>query len=959
MLTSKVFVKKTKKGSIVKTVREHYLRDDILCGSAVCSECPETSTCLEAFPISCSDLCKKPHYIIPDTNVVIHQFDVLGESAFKNVIILQTVLEELRHRHSPAYNRVREVLSNADRHFYAFTNEHHRHTYTERKPGESSNDRNDRAIRNAVKWYREHLKLSNGSDIDVVLLTNDKENSKKAEEEGLTVYTFAEYVQGMTQFPSLIDKLANVNMHAKNDGHEFVNSKSKFLYPEHWKLSKIQDCLKAGTLIQGKFQTSRENYLEGFVFMGGDDESDSKSVFIQGLKHLNRAVHGDTVAVQILPEEQWTCPSSLVLEDKTKNPDAEKDENEEKVLKKKSSLKVTSGAVVGIIKRNWRPYCGMLQPPSIKGQATQTSQYLFVPAERRIPKIRIQSRQGEKLLSQRIIVSIDSWPRDSRYPQGHFVQSLGDVGEKDTENQVLLLEHDIPHQPFSKAVLDCLPELPWIITEKDLAVRRDLRHIAICSVDPPGCTDIDDALHCRQLENGNYEVGVHIADVSHFIRPGTAIDNEAAMRGTTVYLVDKRIDMVPELLSSNLCSLRGNEERFAFSVIWEMTEEAKILKSSFFKSVIKSKAALTYAEAQLRIDDKSLNDEITISLRFLNKLAKLLKKKRIDNGALSLASTEVRFAMDTETHDPIDVEKKELKETNSMVEEFMLLANISVAKRIHEEFPECALLRRHPAPAVSNFEPLIKAGLSKGLKIEVHSGKALAESLDAAVVPENPYFNTMLRMVATRCMAQALYFSSGVLPMSDYFHYGLAVPIYTHFTSPIRRYSDVIVHRLLAVAIGADVTYPSLVDKNKTQELCNNLNYRHKQAQYCGRASVNLYTHIFFKDKTVEEEGYILFIRENALQVLLPRFGLECTLYLNSSKKTDDEIIFTYDEEGPTQSAAGVTLRQFDPVTVQLHIDKTNIQHQKTTLKLVKPFIPGFSVPPLTEEPPLKKQKTM
>ncbi|GFY68000.1 exosome complex exonuclease RRP44 [Trichonephila inaurata madagascariensis] len=955
MITSKVFVKKTKKGSVVKTVREHYLRDDILCGSAICSECPEASTNLEAFPPSCSDLCTNPHYIIPDSNVVIHQIDVLGETAFKNVIILQTVLEELRHRHSPAYNRLREIISNADRHFYTFTNEHHRHTYTERKPGESANDRNDRAIRNAAKWYQEHLKLSGASNLKVVLLTNDKENSKKAEEEGLTVFTFAEYVKSMAEFPSLVDKLANTDM-KKNDGHEFVQNKGKYLYPEHWKLSKIQDSLKAGTLSQGKFQASRENYLEGYVFIGGEDESNSKSIFIQGLKNLNRVVHGDNVAVQILPQDQWTCPSSLVLEDKAKNPDEEKDDNDEKVVKKKASTKIMSGTIVGIIKRNWRPYCGMLQAPSIKGQ---TSHYLFVPTERRIPKIRIQTRQGEKLLSQRIIVSIDSWPRDSRYPQGHFVQSLGDVGEKETENQVLLLEHDIPHQPFSKAVLDCLPELPWIITDKDLAVRRDLRDIAICSVDPPGCTDIDDALHCRKLENGNLEVGVHIADVSHFIRPGTAIDAEAAVRGTTVYLVDKRIDMVPELLSSNLCSLRGNEERFAFSVIWEMTAEAKILRSSFFKSIIKSKAALTYAEAQMRIDDKSLNDDITVSLRLLNSLAKILKKQRIENGALSLASTEVRFAMDTETHDPIDVEKKELKETNSMVEEFMLLANISVAKRIHEEFPECALLRRHPSPALSNFEPLLKAGISKGFSIQVDSGKALANSLDDAVVPENPYFNIMLRMVATRCMAQALYFSSGVLPYSDYFHYGLAVPIYTHFTSPIRRYSDVIVHRLLAVAIGADVTYPSLVDKNKTQELCNNLNYRHKQAQYCGRASVNLYTHIFFKDKTVEEEGYILFIRENALQILLPRFGLECTLYLNSPNKDDDELIFTYDQEGPSQSAAGVTLRQFDPVTIQLHIDKTNVQHQKTALRLVKPFIPGFSVGSINEEPPTKKHKTM
>ncbi|KFM79835.1 Exosome complex exonuclease RRP44, partial [Stegodyphus mimosarum] len=756
----------------------------------------------------------------------------------------------------------------------------------------------------------------------------------------------------MKQFPSLIDKLAQINM-KKNDGPEFVSSKGPVLYPEHWKLSKIQEGLKSGSLCQGKFQASRENYLEGNVFIGGEDESDAKSVFIQSLKHLNRAVHGDIVAIRILPEEEWTCPSSLVLEDKTKNPDDDKDTHDEILKKKKAANKIMSGAVVGIIKRNWRPYCGILQPPSIKGQTTR---YLFVPSERRIPKIRIETRQGEKLLSQRIIVSIDSWPRESRYPQGHYVQSLGETGEKETENQVLLLEHDIPHLPFSKAVLDCLPELPWIITEKDVAVRKDLRHISICSVDPPGCTDIDDALHCRKLENGNLEVGVHIADVSHFIRPGTAIDAEAAMRGTTVYLVDKRIDMVPELLSSNLCSLRGNEERFAFTVIWEMTSEAKILRTSFFKSIIKSKAALTYAEAQMRIDDKSLNDDVTVSLRLLNSLAKILKRQRIDNGALSLASTEVRFAMDTETHDPIDVEKKELKETNSMVEEFMLLANISVAKRILEEFPDCALLRRHPAPGVSNFEPLIKAAQSKGFKIEVSSGKALAESLDAAVVPDNPYFNVMLRMVATRCMAQALYFSSGVLPQTEYFHYGLAVPIYTHFTSPIRRYSDVIVHRLLAVAIGADVTYPDLVDKKKTQEICNNLNYRHKQAQYCGRASVNLYTHIFFKDKVVEEEGYILFIRENALQILLPRFGLECTLYLSSVNKDEDTVTFEYDEEGPSQTAGGITLRQFDPVTVQLHIDKTNIQHQKTVLKLVKPHIPGFSVPPLADEPPVKKQ---
>lgn len=171
----------------------------------------------------------------------------------------------------------------------------------------------------------------------------------------------------------------------------------------------------------------------------------------------------------------------------------------------------------------------------------------------------------------------------------------------------------------------------------------DCRHLDICSVDPPGCTDIDDALHCRQLDNGNFEVGVHIADVSHFIRPGTAIDKEAGNRSTTVYLTDRRIDMVPELLSSNLCSLRGGVERFAFSCIWEMDEEANVLSTKFHKSIIKSKSAMTYEQAQNLIDDVKDETSVAESLRNLLKLSKILKKRRIDNGALVLASSEIRL----------------------------------------------------------------------------------------------------------------------------------------------------------------------------------------------------------------------------------------------------------------------------------------------------------------------------
>ena len=451
---------------------------------------------------------------------------------------------------------------------------------------------------------------------------------------------------------------------------------------------------------------------------------------------------------------------------------------------------------------------------------------------------------------------------------------------------MLLVEHDVPHLSFSAAVLANLPQMPWSITSDDIKARTDLRHLNICSVDPPGCTDIDDALHCRRLENGNLEVGVHIADVSHFVRPNTALDKEAANRGTTVYLADKRIDMVPELLSSNLCSLRGGEERFAFSTIWEMTSEAEIVSTRFMKSIIRFRATLTYAEAQMRIDNATMVDPVTTSLRFLNQLAKKLKQIQVGKDALTLVSPEVRFEVDSETHDPIDLQTKELRDTNSLVEEFMLLANISVALHIRENFSHCALLRRHPSPPLSNYDILIKAGACKGEQLAVESAKALATSLDEATLQDEPYFNTMLRIMATRCMMQALYFSAGTIPVEEFHHYGLATPIYTYFTSPIRRYADLMVHRLLAVSIQADSTYPNLLNKHKMQQLCNHLNHRHKNAQYAARASVNLHTHLFFKSKDTVEEGFVLFVRKNSLQILIPKYGLENPLFFDDVKES-------------------------------------------------------------------------
>ncbi|CAF1622070.1 unnamed protein product [Rotaria magnacalcarata] len=930
------FLRKTRRGHVLKITHELYLRTDITCGSHACHQCTiDQRTLLDKQMTNGNSLVPSGHYLIVDTNIILQQVDVLEDPLFTNVIVPQVVLDEVRHKSLAIYKRIRSIIAVPERKFFVFINEFNKNTFVLRKPGESPNDRNDRAIRKIAQFYNEHLK----QQIPIVLLTDDIANRDLSRQDGLIAFSLKEYISTFNR-PELLDRL--VLKEESFDLEKDLGKRKEIIFPEHVSVSEVQRGIKSGKYLQGTFQASRENYLEANVFV--QDSEKYNQLFVQGYRNLNRSVHDDVVAVEILPEQEWAIPFSLVIDDKDDDQGDLVIEQEETglVVQGISSKRTPSCRVVAIIKRNWRQYCGILQQ-SLPGAKF----HLFLPHERRIPKVRIESRQAEELKNSRVMVQIDHWPRSSRYPHGHFIKTLGKLGDKETENEVILAENDILHHEFPEAVLDCLPKLPWTITEEDLVNRIDLRDFCIVSIDPPGCTDIDDALHCRLLENGNYECGVHIADVTHFVRPNTALDLEARERGTTVYLTDRRIDMLPVLLSGNLCSLRGGEERFAFSVRWEITNDAKIVNTIFHKSIIKSKSAMTYEQAQTIKDDSGMNDEIALSLRRLHSIAAQLRQKRLDRGALVLESSEVRFQLDTETHDPLSVVNKELRETNWLVEEFMLLANISVAEKIYELFPDCACLRKHPAPPISNFDPLVKAAETKGFQVKANTGKELADSLDGAVLFAHPYFNTMLRMLATRCMMQAVYFCSGFeSDMKSFEHYGLATPIYTHFTSPIRRYADILVHRLLAAGINADATFPDLLNKRVLQQICNNLNYRHRMAQYAARASVDLHTQLFFKNMNTDEDGYVFAVRKNALQILLPRYGLETTLFLRDK---DGKSIGEFNEEEATQTINNLTIHMFDPVTVQISVDTYNIQRQRIQIHLVKPFIEGFSVPAIVK----------
>ncbi|KAI5418865.1 exosome complex exonuclease RRP44 homolog A isoform X1 [Lathyrus oleraceus] len=932
MLHNKSFVKKTKGGKVMKQVREHYLRDDIYCGAPSCTVCDSSGARLSS---SASTI------LVVDTNVVLNQIDLLENSAIDDVVVLSIVLEEVKNKNMSVYNRLRAICSNSNRKFFVFSNEYHRDTYVKEMSGETKNDRNDRAIRVATQWYQKHL----GGAVKVLLVTNDKENKRKASEEGICAETVESYVKSLDR-PDLLDLLVRPSSEDAEmaDVEDHRPSKRKVIYSEHKPMSEITSGLHRGIYHQGKLRVNRYNPFEAYV----GSESIGDEIIIYGRSNMNRAFDGDIVAVELLPEDQWQGEKSLSIvgeEDEDEDEDVHLAPNSAddapRTTPQQGSTGVInagssrpSGRIVGIIKRNWHSYCGSLEPMPMPGGSRGVAYALFVSKDRRFPKIRIQTRQLENLLDKRIMVSVDSWDRQSRYPSGHYVRTIGDIGDRDTESEVVLIENDINSRPFSAQVLACLPPLPWSVSSEDLSIpfRQDLRHLRVFSVDPPGCKDIDDALHCYALPNGNFEVGVHIADVTNFVFPGTPLDDEASQRGTSVYLVERRIDMLPKPLTEDVCSLRSDVERLAFSVIWEMTPEADIISTRYTKSVIKSAAALSYVEAQARMDDSRLMDPVTTDLRNMNSLAKKMRLRRIERGALTLASAEVKFQIDTETHDPLDIGMYQIREANQMVEEFMLAANVSVAQQILKSFPLCSLLRRHPTPTKEMLEPLLRVSAAIGLNLDVSSSKALADSLDLAVGGD-PYFNKLIRILATRCMSQAVYFCSGDLSPPEYHHYGLATPLYTHFTSPIRRYADVIVHRLLAASIGISKLPSVFQDRLQLTSIADNLNYRHRNAQMAGRASVELHTLIYFRKRPTDTEARIVKIRSNGFFVFVPKYGIEGPVYLTTRAEKGSGEWYVDEQEQKIKKMDG-SFSYSILQTVQIHMEVVEPQPNRPKLQL-------------------------
>ncbi len=472
----------------------------------------------------------------------------------------------------------------------------------------------------------------------------------------------------------------------------------------------------------------------------------------------------------------------------------------------------------------------------------------------------------------KVIARITQWRDNEMNPRGEIVDILGKKGENTAEMHAILAEFGLPYK-YPENVEKAAEKIDAGITPQEVAKREDFRGVTTFTIDPRDAKDFDDALSIRQLANGNVEVGVHIADVTHYVRPGSIIEKEAQKRATSVYLVDRTIPMLPERLSNGICSLRPNEEKLTYSAIFELDKDANVVNYRIGRTVIKSDRRFTYEEAQEIIETGK--GEFAKEILILNDLAQKLRKRRYDQGALEFDRAEVRFEIDKEGK-PVSVYFKESKEANKLIEEFMLLANLTVAESIGKvrngKKAKNFVYRVHDKPDTEKITNFSQIASRFGYKINPEgTARQVNKSLNRMLKDvKGKGEENMLSILAIRSMAKAVYTPDNVG------HYGLAMDYYTHFTSPIRRYPDMMVHRLLAKYADGGRS----ADKLKLVEECKHSSDMEQLAANAERASIRYKQVEFMKDRLgeiyegvisgVTEWGFYVELDENMCEGLVP-----------------------------------------------------------------------------------------
>lgn len=594
-----------------------------------------------------------------------------------------------------------------------------------------------------------------------------------------------------------------------------------------------------GAVGSGRFVTGRVDYVNPrFAYIISPDTD--TDVVVKSNK-LNFALDDDLVKVKLLPA---------------------------------GKRKRLEGEVVEVLERHRDQFVGKVQ---IKNN------YAFVIPDFRkmhsdifVPSHKINKAKKD----DKVLVKITAWPGPNKNPEGEIMEVLGQSGENEAEIHSIIHEFGLPYK-FPAKVLAQASKIKEDIIEEEVARREDFRQVTTFTIDPEDAKDFDDALSFRVLEDGHYEVGIHIADVTHYVKENGVLDQEARHRGTSVYMVDRTIPMLPEKLSNELCSLRPHEDKLCFAAVFTMDKDARIVKERFGKTVIHSDRRFTYEEAQERIEN--ISGDFCKELTLLNELALKLRVERFMRGSINFETTEFKFVLD-EKGKPLETYPKIRKDAHKLVEEFMLLANKRVAEFVHSRKNPTFVYRTHDYPDPEKLKVFAVFAQKFGHKLYLEEA-AISRSLNNLIedIEGRPEQN-VLQTLAIRSMAKAKYTteSNG--------HFGLAFPHYTHFTSPIRRYPDMMVHRLLFHYLNKG----KVPGKKEYEEMCLHSSEMEKRAADAERASIKYKQVEFMAERVGEEfEGIVSGVTEWGIYVEITETHCEGMIRLSD---LDDDYYF-YDEE--------------------------------------------------------------
>ena len=604
------------------------------------------------------------------------------------------------------------------------------------------------------------------------------------------------------------------------------------------------------------------------------------------------------------------------------------------------------GEITNIIKRAKSEYVGVIQFSKnnnfafVVVDSNKMYKDIFVP----INKIN-KAEDGDKVL-----VSLDDWPENSDSPNGRILKVLGKPGEHNTEIHSILAEYGLPYE-FPHEVEDYANKLDTSITKEEIAKRRDMRDVLTFTIDPKDAKDFDDALSFQIMDNGLFEIGIHIADVSHYVQPDTVLDDEAYERATSVYLVDRVVPMLPEVLSNNACSLRPLEEKYTFSAVFQMNDKGEVKNEWFGRTVTYSDARFAYEEAQAIIENNpnltssaiemsqinttipaevsltgkeyQTTPEIAQATLKLDELAKIMRRKRMNSGAISFDKVEVKFNLDAQAN-PVGVFFKTSKDANKLIEEFMLLANRKVAEFIGKQSPKKTFIYRvHDEPDDSKLAALQNVVSRFGYKLNFKDRKSIASSLNNLLSEVNgKKEQNLVDTLTIRTMSKAEYTTKNIG------HYGLAFDYYSHFTSPIRRYPDVMAHRLLQHYLDGQKSANEEVYEDK----CNHSSNMENLATKAERDSIKYMQIRFMQDHKDEEfVGVISGVTDWGIYVEIIENKCEGMVSVRDMK--DDHYVFDDDhyaligKNSKTMYQLGdeVIVKVKDTDLVKKHLDFTLI----------------------------------